>query len=225
MHLHTPAEKTTRLLVTTFILNLLYFFVELFAGLLSGSLALLSDAAHMLSDVLSISVALVAHLFSVNQRKAGKSSRKAELIGASINAISLLGAGVFILAEGIRRFAAGVTPVMGWPVFVVGLIGLLVNGVSFWLLSKGNQKDLNIRSVIAHMWADALGSVGAIVASVFIILGFPVADIIVAGLIALFIFFSAIQILLGVYKHLGSSDETVLSCERGCYCIPREPKV
>lgn len=221
-HSHTPAEKTTRSLVTTFILNLLYFFVELFAGLLSGSLALLSDAAHMLSDVLSILVALVAHLFSVNQRKAGKNSKRVELIGASVNAVSLLGAGIFVLFEGIKRFAAGAVPVMGWPVLVVGLIGLLVNGISFWLLSRGNQNDLNIRSVIAHMWADALGSVGAIVASVFIILGFPVADLIVAGLITLFIFFSAMQIFVGVYRQLGNDNETIEPCQRGCYCDPTE---
>lgn len=213
---HHHHERTTgRALSLAFALNFLLLLVEGAVGLLTGSLALLADAMHMLSDVSALAVAWVAH-------KLGKdsNSRKAEIIGASINGLALLGACFFILREGVDKLLLGsAVAIMGWPVLIVAVLGLAVNIISYFVLVKNAKRDLNVRSAIGHMMADALGSVGVIVAAIFIILGFPIADTIVAIIVGCLVMYTAIDILRSCGKVILSKSwdkETI--CEKGCHC-------
>lgn len=191
MHDHKHHEHATgRALALAFFLNLFLLLAEGIIGILSGSLALIADAIHMLSDVLALAVAWVAHTLGKDSK-----SRKAEIIGATINGFTLLLACLFVLKEGFEKLTLGSFSVMGWPVLIVAILGLAVNILSYLILTRNSSSDLNIKGAVAHMYADALGSIGAIVAAGFIILGFPIADAIIAILIGCMIMYTAIDIL------------------------------
>ena len=148
--------------------------VEIVAGLLAGSLALLSDAAHMLTDAASIGLALAAARLAA--RPAGGAYTfglgRAEILSAQVN-----GAALFLLAgaiaiEGVRRLGSP-PDVEGGVVVVVGVAGALVNVGAFWALSRAQRQSLNIAGARAHVLADLYGSVAAIAAGAVIASGGP----------------------------------------------------
>lgn len=217
------ANQTTKALVIAIVVNLGFLFIELGIGLFTGSLALLSDAAHMTGDVCALLVALVAHKLSVMFRKKGKSSYRFEIGGAMLNSTALIVGGVFVANEGFHRLAVGHLPTFGWAIAFVGLAGFIVNVVSFFILTKGNTKDLNIKAALAHLKTDALGSVGAVVASLFIIFGYPIADVIIAIVLSAFMLFSGCKILLQVYERFSNGKVDLKHpCKQGCFCEPAE---
>lgn len=185
-HKHHISASPKRVIWAVLVLNLVLLVAELVIGFSTGSLALLSDAAHMITDVLALSVALIAAYYAEKPGTLNKSFgfSSAEPIGAFANATVLLVACALIFGEAIHRLVSGVPIVLGWPVLVVGVIGLIVNLGSVWLLHRSDSNNLNIRGALAHMMADALGSVGAIGAAVLMILGFPIADPIISIVIA-----------------------------------------
>lgn len=215
MHDHNHHEQATgRALALAFFLNLLLLIVEAGVGFFAGSLALLADAMHMLSDVSALAVAWFAH-------KIGKDSktRKAEVIGASINGVGLLFACFFILNEGLSKLFIGSSIVVGWPVLIVAIIGLAVNILSYFILVRNAKKDLNVKGAIGHMMADALGSIGAVAAAIFVILGFPIADTIIAIIIGCIVMYTAIDILRDCSKVISNKNWNKESiCDKGCYC-------
>lgn len=156
--------------------------IEAAVGWLTGSLALLSDAAHMVGDVGAIALALgAAHL----ARRAATPSRswgfaRAEILGAFINGLALLVACVFIFRAAIHRLVGGPPHVDAMPVLVVGIVGLLINLGSAWVLYRADHENLNVRGALLHMLADALGSVGAIVAAILLTQGLRSADAVVS---------------------------------------------
>jgi cobalt-zinc-cadmium efflux system protein len=178
--------------------------VEVLAGVAFGSLALLADAVHMVSDVAALSIALVAaHLAT-----AAPSMRhtyglvRAEVIGAQVNALLLLGAGAWITVEAIQRLADP-TNVDGAGVIVIALLGLAVNGASAWIVARSAGRNLNLRGAFWHLTGDALGSLGALVAGVAVV-AFdadwmdPAASLFIAVLIAI----SAVVLLRDVVRVL-----------------------
>jgi cobalt-zinc-cadmium efflux system protein len=174
-----------------------YMLVEAGVGWWSGSLALLSDAAHMASDVGGLVVALGAAQLA---RRAPDAShtfglRRAETLGALLNGLLLVGAAAWIVYEAVHRLAAGIPEIPGVPVLLVAAIGLGVNVGSAVLLWRSGADDLNVRGAIVHMAADGLGSVGALVAAGFVIAGFSVADPIVSVLISALVLYGAWTIL------------------------------
>lgn len=183
-HAHGGAAHfdARRALTLSLVLNLSYLVVELGAGLYTGSLALLSDAAHMVSDVAALALALLAAHFA--RRPATQSHTygllRAEILGAFFNAVILLVACLFIFKEAIERLVSGPPPVPGWPVFGVATVGLLINLGSAWILWRSERHggtNLNVRGALVHMLADALGSVGAMVSALLTIFGgFASAD-------------------------------------------------
>ena len=173
--------------------------VEVVAGLLAGSLALLSDAAHMLTDAAAIGLALVAARLAA--RPAAGSFTfglgRAEILSAQIN-----GAALFLLAgaiaiEGVRRLGSP-PDVDGTIVVAVGVAGALVNVGAFWALSRSERQSLNVAGARAHVLADLYGSAAAICAGTVIALGGPAwVDALAALTVAVLMLRSGWTLLLG----------------------------
>jgi cobalt-zinc-cadmium efflux system protein len=164
--------------------------VEAVAALATGSLALLSDAGHMFTDVLGIAMALAA--ITAAGRAATDSQRtfglyRLEVLAALANAVLLTGVAGYVLVEAVRRFTDPPDVPAGW-MLVVAVGGLLVNLVAFALLRSGAKESINIRGAYLEVLGDLLGSVGVIVAATVIAFtGWSYADPIVAVLVALMI--------------------------------------
>ncbi len=167
-----------------------FFLVELIGGLVTNSLALLSDAAHMFTDVLGLGMALAAiQAASSNRRHPQRTFGlyRLEIFAALANAVLLFGVAIYIIVEAVRRF--GDPPeVLATPLLVVAVIGLLVNLVAFALLRSAAAESLNLEGAYLEVLADTLGSVGVIVAAVVIQLtGFTLIDPIFAVAIGVFV--------------------------------------
>jgi cobalt-zinc-cadmium efflux system protein len=169
-------------------------------GLLAGSLALLADAGHMLSDDISLAIALLAIWFAQRpptpQRSFGY--QRAEVLAALLNGILLIGIAGWILWEAVGRLSEP-PDVLGGPMMVVALGGVAVNLAAYRVLSgsgHGHSHGLNVTAALRHVIADLAGSVGAVLASILVItLGWDLADPLVAGLIGLLVMASAVPII------------------------------
>ncbi len=162
------AQHGLRFLEAT-VLNLAITAVEFGGGLLSGSLALLSDAIHNLGDSASIVMAYVAS--RISQRNSNQSKtygyRRAEILSSYFNAIFLLVMSALLIWEAIRRFAHP-HPVNGGLMLVVAVVGLLANGFSAWLLHSGSHNNLNLKATYLHILSDAFASGGVILGALII---------------------------------------------------------
>lgn len=163
--------------------------VEVVGGVLSGSLALLADAGHMLTDTMALALAAMA--FYVSRRppddKLTYGYQRFQILAAFANGLSLLLIVGWIVIEAIRRFVSP-RDVLGETMLLIAAIGLVVNLISFIVLHTGDRENLNIRGAALHVAGDLLGSVAAIVAAVVIIYtGWtpidPILSLAVAGLI------------------------------------------
>lgn len=174
-----------------FILVGLFFVIELVAGLLTNSLALISDAAHMLTDLVGLGMALaaihVANRPTVNRQQTFGLYRL-EILAALANAVMLFGIGFYVLYEGIMRLRHPESIGSGM-MLVVAIGGLVVNVVSALLLREGASESLNVKGAYLEVVTDLFSSLGVIVAAVIVgLTGWTYADPIIAGLIGLFIF-------------------------------------
>ncbi|MBO6934859.1 MAG: cation transporter [Deltaproteobacteria bacterium] len=178
-------------------LNAAFLVVEAVAGWWTGSLALLSDAGHMVSDVGALLVAVTAQRL-VARRPSPRFTyglRRAPVLGGLANALSLVVIVALILVEAWERFSA--PPVFdAVPVFWVGLAGLAVNVAGAAVLSGSGDRSVNVRGAMLHLIADALGSVAAIVAAGCVYFwGFALADPIASVVIALLILVGSLPLL------------------------------
>ncbi|SDP62071.1 cobalt-zinc-cadmium efflux system protein [Pedococcus dokdonensis] len=147
-----------------------YFVVELVAGLLSGSLALLSDAGHMAADVVALGAALVATRIATRADTTGRrtfGSYRAEVFASGLAVLLMLGVSVYIAVEAIGRIG-GTAEVASGPMLVVGGIGLVINLIALLLLRGGASESLNVKGAYMEVVADTVGSVGVIVAGVMV---------------------------------------------------------
>lgn len=187
---------TIALLITTGIM-----FLEFFGGLITNSLALLSDAGHMLSDASSLALSLVAMWFATKPASPNKTFGfyRFEILAALFNGVTLFLIAGFIVFEAYERFFEPPSVSSG-TMMLIASIGLIANLLSAWsLLKQGDVKDnVNLRSAYLHVIGDALGSIGAIVAGlVMYFLGWYIADPIISVVVALLILKGA----WGVLKH------------------------
>lgn len=173
-HRHDGPHGTAsseRALVGALVANGAFLVVEVAGGIVFSSLALLADAAHMVSDVVALSIALIAQRLSDRPHTARHTFglQRAEVLGAQANAILLFASCGWIVYEATRRFG---TPqeVDGAGLFAVATVGLVVNVVSAVVLARAAGRSLNMRAAVLHMLLDAAGSVAAIVAAVAILL-------------------------------------------------------
>ena len=185
MHDHDHGSAPSRALAVVFGITAVVLVVEVVGALLTGSLALLVDAAHVLTDVLGLGLALGAARLatrSVTLRRTYGWAR-AEVLGAAAQAAVLLGVGVFVVIEAIRRFADP-TDVPGPALLVFGAVGLAGNLASLAVLRRAGAKDLNSRAARLEVLNDALGSIGVLGAGLVIALtGWTRADGIAALLV------------------------------------------
>ena len=169
-HVHAPASFGKAFAIGV-ALNAGFVMIEVAYGILGNSVALLADAGHNLGDVLGL---LVAWTASVLVKRAPSARftyglRGSSILAALFNAIFLLLTVGAISWEAIQRFSDP-EPVAGKTVMIVAAIGIAINGITAWLFASGRQGDLNVRGAFAHMAADALVSVGVVVAGLVILL-------------------------------------------------------
>ena len=188
-HQHDANLKNLRRVMIALVLTGTFMVVEVIGGIISGSLALLADAGHMLTDTMALALAAMA--FHVCQRPPdGKLTfgyQRFQILAAFVNGLSLLAVVGWIVFEAVSRFFNPIE-ILGETMLIVAAAGLLINLISFAVLHSGDQENLNIRGAALHVAGDLLGSVAAIVAALVIIytgwtLIDPILSVAVAALI------------------------------------------
>ncbi|ACC98464.1 Cation diffusion facilitator family transporter [Elusimicrobium minutum Pei191] len=191
------AGASKKALLISFILIIIFMVVELAGGLISGSLALLSDAGHMFSDAFALGLSLTAVI--AGQRAATKTKtygyRRFEVLAAFFNAITIFLIAVFILKEAVVRIQ-NPAPILSGYMFIIAVIGLLVNIAVLMILRRREIKDnINVKGALLHVLGDILGSVGVIIAAALIyFFGWYIADPIISVIVAFLILYSAWKI-------------------------------
>jgi cobalt-zinc-cadmium efflux system protein len=191
-HVHNTDSNMRRVIIAL-VLTGTFMFVEVVGGILSGSLALLADAGHMLTDTMALALAALA--FHVSKRPAdAKRSfgyHRFQILAAFVNGLSLLVIVGWILFEAVVRFMDP-PAVLGKTMLIIAAIGLIVNVIAFIVLHGGDRDNLNIRGAALHVAGDLLGSVAAIIAAVVIIYtGWMAIDPILSVAVAMLILRSA----------------------------------
>ncbi|GKU82975.1 cation diffusion facilitator family transporter [Niallia sp. NCCP-28] len=225
-HNHNHAAGSNKkVLLVSFLIITSYMIIEAIGGFLTNSLALLSDAGHMLSDSISLMIALIA--FKLGEKTVNYSKtfgyKRFEIIAAMINGATLIGISFYILYEAIARFA-NPPEVATTGMFIISLIGLLVNILVAWIMmhSGDTENNLNMRGAFLHVISDMLGSVGAIVAAMLIMFfGWGWADPLASAIVAVLILRSgyyvtkdALHVLMeGTPPHVDVED-VILTMEK-----------
>lgn len=178
------------------VLNTIYTIIEFAFGIFTGSLALIADASHNLTDTLTLTISLVAN--RIARRKANDAKTfgygRATILAALLNSVIMLGVAGFIVFEAIQRLSHPQS-IEGGIVALVALVGIGVNGSIAFILYK-QRADLNMRSAFIDMAFDTLSSLGAVIAGIVILLtGIPWVDSLVGLLIAALLFYNTIKIL------------------------------
>jgi len=189
LHARTGHQASRKRLALVLALTWVFLGVEVVAGVLTGSLALLADAGHMLTDVAGLMLALAAMKFAERPPSPRRTYgyHRVEILAALTNGVVLLGVAALLLREAWERFNAP-RPVATTEVLVVAFVGLLVNATGALLLHAGSRQSLNVRGAYNEVLADALSSVGVIAgAAVMKATGWYRVDPIVAAAIALFV--------------------------------------
>ena len=196
-HTHGVPDATPRRLAWTLALVLGYAAAEVIGGLVSGSLALLADAGHMVSDAAALGLTLFAMWFA---RRAPTATRtfgyfRAEILAALVNGSTLVAIALVILVEAVQRLRQPVA-VEGSIMLVVAVGGLLVNVAGLYLLREGPHGNLNVKGAWLHVLTDALGSAQAIAAATLIwTLGWTWVDPVASMLIALLVVYASWTLL------------------------------
>ena len=202
-HSHRKETSNQSLLLIALVLTLSFAGVEAAAAYFSGSLALISDAGHMVTDAAALGLALLAQIISRRPPSAKHSFGfgRAEALAAFVNGIAMLGLVAWIVGEAITRFF---TPhvVDGFTVTIVAGLGLLMNIIVAWVLSH-DRKSVNTRAALVHVMGDLLGSVGALIAGLVIqFTGWMPADALISIFVSLLILKSTFSILRESYHFL-----------------------
>lgn len=197
-HAHTHVEDLSgSKILWVSLLNATITGAEILGGLLSGSLSLLSDAMHNLSDTLSILLSYIAHRIAKRPTNARKTYgyKRAEILSAFLNALTLSVISILLLFEAFRRFTHP-EPIETGLMLIVAVIGLIANLVSVILLEKDSHHNLNIKSSYLHLMADTLSSVGVILGGLAIrFLGWVWIDSVLTFAIAIYILKEGVTLL------------------------------
>ena len=163
-HHHSVSGKN---LFITIVLNVVVTLAQIVGGIISGSLALLSDATHNLSDVLALVIAYFANRYAAKPHSASKTFgyKRAEILATLFNASVLFGIGVFIIIEAFHKFYHPEDVDSTWVVGL-GLLGVVVNGLSVLLIKDDAHENMNIRAAYAHLLTDVMTSVAVVVGGV-----------------------------------------------------------
>ena len=201
--------------------------VEVVFGFLSGSLALIADAGHMLTDSASIGLALFAIWIAKRPVSAERTYgyNRAEILAAAVNALSLWLISAWIIWEAIHRFIERPEIEGGW-VLLVGGIGLLVNLVAAYMLHGASEHSLNVEGALQHVIADLMGSVAVVVSAICIMaFGWTIVDPILSLLIALLIVSSSWSLVTSVLQVLVEGTPEHLDLYKLCSDMEDVPGV
>lgn len=196
----TATGKHRKKLILVLSITASIFVVQVIGALISNSLALLADAAHMLTDATGVTIALLASLIATRPTTARRTFgyQRAEVLAALLNGLILCVISVWIFVEAVRRFGTDIEIHTG-PMLIAAVIGALANLISLLILRSGQKESLNIRGAYLEVLGDLLGSVAVIVAGlVILVTGWTVADQVASIVIALMIFPRAVSLLKDV---------------------------
>jgi cobalt-zinc-cadmium efflux system protein len=191
-HAHGAASAgmaNRRRLVIALVLSLTVLVVELVGAAVTGSLALLADAGHVLTDVAGVALAIGAVTLAARPANAARTFGyyRLEILAAVVNGMLLFGVAIFILYEAFQRWSQP-PEVHGGAMLVFAVVGLIANVVALLILSSGAKESLNVKGAYLEVLGDALGSVAVIIAAIVIALtGWERADIVASVLVALMI--------------------------------------
>ena len=168
-HHHSTTRISEKNLLAAVVLNFTISIAEVIGGILSNSLALLSDALHNLGDGFAVLLAYIAHRVSKRESNVRKTFgyKRVEILAAFVNAIFLVAICIFLIFEAIERFQ-NPAPIKGAIMFTVATVGLVANLVAMFLLRSDSQKNINIRAAYLHLIGDTLSSVVVIVGGLLI---------------------------------------------------------
>ena len=197
-HVHVPKnDQAVRRLALSLFLTAAFVVVEAFAGWRANSLALLTDAGHNLTDVLALALSWFAMWLTTQPARLGRTYgyQRAGILAALVNSTTLVIISLGVFYEAYKRFVA--PPQVNADILVgVGFIAFLVNAVTAWLVHKGSDHDLNLRSAFVHLMGDVLSTIGAVIAGVVILFtGWNWLDPLVSVLIGVLILWNAWTIL------------------------------
>ena len=201
--------------------------VEVVFGFVSGSLALVADAGHMLTDSASIGLALFAIWIAKRPASAKRTYgyNRAEILAAAVNALSLWLISAWIIWEAVHRFLNPSDIEGGW-VLLVGFIGLLVNLVAAYMLHGASEHSLNVEGALQHVIADLMGSVAVVISALFVIFfGWNIVDPILSVLIALLILSSSWHLVTSVLQVLVEGTPEDLDLYKLCHDMEEVPGV
>ncbi|MCM3660319.1 cation diffusion facilitator family transporter [Georgenia satyanarayanai] len=221
-HHRTAAAAHRSRLLAAFLVTATVMLVEAVGGWLSGSLALLADAGHMLSDTAALGLALAATWIASRPARGRWTFgwQRVEILAALVNGVILLVVGVVVIVEGVGRFGAEPEIRTGLMV-LVGTVGLVANLVSLWLLSGGREESLNVRGAYLEVLGDLLGSVAVLVAAAVIaVTGWTQADAVASVALGVFIVPRALLLLRDVARVLleGAPEDMSLAELREHMC-------
>ena len=226
-HSHSHKETTERNLVISILLNAVIVAGELFAGIISNSLALISDALHNFSDLISLVLSLIAarmKFWKANSKKSYGYIR-AEIIVAFINSSTLLIIGFYIIYEAFGRLFTPEKVVGKWLIIVAG-ISFIANALSTYLLHKNSKEDLNAKSAYLHLFYDAMNSLFVVIAGILIYFyNWYILDPIFSIVIGLFIIKSAGDIILETINILSEGTPKEIDAEEVKKFIASQPDV
>jgi cobalt-zinc-cadmium efflux system protein len=193
-HDHGPSRRSALLVAIG--ANSVLLAVQVVVGLAVGSLAILADSLHNASDVVALVIALVAQVLSARPptRKRTYGFGRAEVLGALVNSAVLLAITAWVVVEAVGRL--GDAPdIAAWPLLVIGVVGMVVNGLSAWWLSRTGS-SLNVRAAFWHLMGDALGSLGVVVAAIGVgVFGWAWADPVASILISVLVLWAVFGVL------------------------------
>lgn len=194
---HHSHSSNTRRLIWAFVVIFTFMVVEAVGGVISGSLALLADAAHMLTDAFALALAISAQFLAAKPAdgRLHFGYRRAQVLAAFVNGILLAILLCWIVVEAISRFTNPI-PIDASLMLWVAIGGLVANAVAFFILHRPNERDLNMRGAMLHVLGDLLGSVAAIIAAVVVMTsGWTRIDPILSIAVAVLIGISAVRLI------------------------------
>ena len=225
MNKHAIHSTNTKALKISAVLIFIFFFIEIFVAIKTGSLSLLADAAHELSTVVAISISLVA-VWLANKKATPKRTfgfQRAEILAALLNGVLLFGMAIFIIVRGIQRLYAPVE-MSSLPMFVVAIGGIGLEIASLIIMYKGQKSSLNIRGSYWHVMNAFLGSIAVIIAAIFIaVANYYQADTwagIIFALILIYASYGIVKDSLNILLNKAPDNTDLVKIEKELLTIP-----
>lgn len=226
-HTHSHEDISERNLIISTLLNLLITIAEVIGGIVSNSLALLSDALHNLSDTIAIFIALVANKASKKNANSRKTFgyKRIEILAAFFNAVVLVAISIYLFIEAIQRFK-NPEEIKGGIMLTVAIIGLIANLISMVLLQRDSTKNLNIKAAYLHLLGDTLSSVAVIAGGVLIYYkGYYWLDPIITILVGLYILKESWSIIMETIGILMQSTPSNISLDEVKKAVEQLPEI